>query len=188
VFFVKTPTESPSSRPKRRDLLFLFCPSTLTAPNKSHRPPLCHPERTRISYLTALPAATYAALRKESRMTSTEATAFDRKSGGAEGPAVRPGSRTKVSVPLVLPQNRHPERSASLIDRVTQRLWRGVEGPRRCLSYACCTELFNTKPAPGFPWSREPRTCRHLAMSPGYIYGGDPVTGPRWSKNLEQHA
>jgi hypothetical protein len=26
----------------------------------------------------------------------------------AEGPAVRPGSRTKVSVPLVLPQNRHP--------------------------------------------------------------------------------
>jgi hypothetical protein len=39
----------------------------------------------------------------------------------AEGPAVRPGSRTKVSVPLVLPQNRHPECSASPIDRVTQR-------------------------------------------------------------------
>src|ERR1700728_319483 len=81
-------------------------------PNKSHRPPLCHPERTRISYFTALPAATYAALRKESRMKSAEATVFDRKSGAAEGPAVRPGSRTKVSVPLVLPQNRHPERSA----------------------------------------------------------------------------
>src|SRR5277367_3373000 len=31
-----------------------------------------------------------------------------------------------------LPQNRHPERSASQIDCVTQRLWRGVEGPRRC--------------------------------------------------------
>jgi hypothetical protein len=46
-----------------------------------------------------------------------------------EGPAVRPGSRTKVSVPLVLSQNRHPERSASPIDRVTQRLWRGVEEP-----------------------------------------------------------
>jgi hypothetical protein len=30
----------------------------------------------------------------------------------AEGSAVRPGSRTKVSVPLVPPQNRHPERSA----------------------------------------------------------------------------
>ena len=42
---------------------------------------------------------------------------------------MRPGSRTKVSVPLVLPQNRHPERSASQIDRVTQRLWRGVEEP-----------------------------------------------------------
>ena len=75
-----------------------FCPSDLTAPNKSHRPPLCHPERTRISYFTALSAATYAALHKESRMKSVEATVFDRKSGGAEGPAVRPGSRTKVSV------------------------------------------------------------------------------------------
>jgi hypothetical protein len=42
---------------------------------------------------------------------------------------VRPGSRTKVSVPLVLPQNRHPERSASQIGCVTQRLWRGVEEP-----------------------------------------------------------
>jgi hypothetical protein len=41
-------------------------------------------------------------------MKSTEATVFDRKSGEAEGPAVRPGSRTKVSVPLVLPQTRHP--------------------------------------------------------------------------------
>ena len=41
---------------------------------------------------------------------------------------MRPGSRTKVSVPLVLPQNRHPERSASQIDRVPQRLGRGVEG------------------------------------------------------------
>src|ERR1700743_13741 len=53
-------------------------------------------DRTRISYLTDLPAATRAALRKESRMKSTEATAFDRKSGGGEGSAVRPGSRTKV--------------------------------------------------------------------------------------------
>jgi hypothetical protein len=61
-------------------------------------------ERNRISYLTALPAATYAALRKESRMKSTEATAFDRKSGGGEGSAVRPGSQTKVWVLLVLTQ------------------------------------------------------------------------------------
>jgi hypothetical protein len=37
-----------------------------------------------------------------------------------EGPA--------VSVP-VLPQTRHPERSAAPIDRVTQRLGRGVEEP-----------------------------------------------------------
>ena len=59
--------------------LFLFCPSNLTAPNKSHNPPL------------VIPSA-------------------------AEGPAVRPGSRTKVPVLLVLPQNRHPGQSASQID------------------------------------------------------------------------
>src|ERR1700734_3644682 len=62
-----------------------------------HHPPLCHPEeRTRISYIAALPAATCATLRKESRKKSTEATVVDRKSGGAEGPAVRPGSLTKL--------------------------------------------------------------------------------------------
>src|ERR1700749_2395264 len=32
-------------------------------------------------------------------------------------------------------QNRHPERSASRICRVTRRLWRGVEGPRRRFIY-----------------------------------------------------
>jgi hypothetical protein len=42
-----------------------------------------------------------------------------------------------------LPQNRHPERSASQIDRVTEHLWRGVEGPRRCLSYPCRSDLFD---------------------------------------------
>ena len=26
---------------------------------------------------------------------------------------------------------------------MTQRLWRGVEGPRRCLIYPCCSELFD---------------------------------------------
>jgi hypothetical protein len=91
-------------------------------------------------------------------MKFTEATVFDRKSGAAEGSAVRPGSRTKVSVPLVLPQNRHPacpglpwERSASQIDRVTRRLWRGVEGPRQCLSYPCCSELLTHQPPLCYP-------------------------------------
>jgi hypothetical protein len=54
-----------------------------------------------------------------------------------------PCSRSKVSVLLVLPQTRHPERSASWIYNVTQGLWRGVEGPRRCLICPCCSELFN---------------------------------------------
>jgi hypothetical protein len=42
---------------------------------------------------------------------------------------VRPGSRTKLSVPLVPPTESSSLRSASLIDCVTQRLWRGVEEP-----------------------------------------------------------
>jgi hypothetical protein len=97
------------------DLLLLFYPSDLTAPNRSNHPPL------------VIPSA-------------------------AEGPAVRPGSRTKFSILLVLPQNRHPERSASQSYRVIQRLWRGVEGPRRCLSYPCCSELFNHRARSGRPF------------------------------------
>jgi hypothetical protein len=60
------------------------------------------------------------------------------------------------------PQNRHPERSASQMDRVTQRLWRGVEGPRRrlfthaarsfLLLYARCQQALGSRP-------RE-KTCR----------------------------
>jgi hypothetical protein len=73
----------------------------------------------------------------------------------AEGSGVRPGSHTKVSVPLVLPQTRHPERSASQIHRVMQRLWRGVEGPRRCRPCPCCSELFNHRsPTTGSVWSQ----------------------------------
>src|SRR3984885_13470514 len=89
-------------------------------------PSTCHPERTRISYFTALPAATYAALRKESRMKSTEATIFDRKSGGAEGPAVRPGSPPKDSVALLLPQNRHLDSDAGSCFQGTKRPYRFI--------------------------------------------------------------
>jgi hypothetical protein len=43
---------------------------------------------------------------------------------------VRPGSRTQASVPLVPPQNRHPERSASRIYRLTQHFWRESKDPK----------------------------------------------------------
>jgi hypothetical protein len=66
---------------------------------------------------------------------------------------VCPGSRAKISALLVLPQNRHPERSASQIDRGTQRLWRGVEGPRRCLSSPI---LFGAFQPPNLHDLREP--------------------------------
>jgi hypothetical protein len=110
----------------------------------------------------------------------------------AEGPAVRPGFLTKVSVPLVLPQNRHPERSALQLDRVTQRLWRGVEGPRRCLVSPMLFGAFQPPsahragPASGFfsgqiGTTLVQRPCRGLGME------DDPVVGPRWSKSSEQH-
>jgi len=41
------------------------------------------PERTRISYISAQPNATYAAFRRESRMKLANATNLDRKSGVA---------------------------------------------------------------------------------------------------------
>jgi hypothetical protein len=108
------------SAAKWRDLLFLFCPSNLTASNKSHHPPLVIPTR--------IPATKH---RTGPRVKCINATNLNRNPGERrEGSALCPGSRTEVSVPLVLPQNRHPERSASQIHRLTQRLWRGVEGPR----------------------------------------------------------
>jgi hypothetical protein len=58
--------------------------------------PFCHPacpgvpwERTRISYFAALTGATYVVLLKENHMQLFEAATLDRKSGEAEGSAVR---------------------------------------------------------------------------------------------------
>src|SRR5580658_6514558 len=99
-------------------------------------------------------------------MKSTEVTVFDRKSGGAEGSAVRPGSRTKVSVPLVPPQNRHPERSASPIDLVTQRLWRAVEGPRRRVFYPMLLGAFRL-PKPDKRNCCDTHLMENLAGPPG---------------------
>ena len=62
----------------------------------SQRPsPFCHPERTRISYFTALTGATYVVLLKENHMQLFEAATLDRKSGEAEGPAVRLNPKQK---------------------------------------------------------------------------------------------
>jgi hypothetical protein len=54
----------------------------------NHYPFLCHPERTRISYRTALTSATYVVLFEENHMQLTEAATLNRKPGEAEGSAV----------------------------------------------------------------------------------------------------
>ena len=51
--------------------------------------PFCHPERTRISYFTALTGATYVVLLKENHIKLFEAATFDRKSRETVGSAVR---------------------------------------------------------------------------------------------------
>jgi ABC-type uncharacterized transport system permease subunit len=69
----------------------------------SNRGPfLCHPERTRISYFTALTSATFVVLPKENHMQLTEATTLDRKSGEAEGSAVPRALRGNVFLQSVI--------------------------------------------------------------------------------------
>jgi hypothetical protein len=63
-------------------------------PNENH-PPLCHPERTRVSYFTALTGAIYMVLRKENHMHLTGAATLDRKSGGADGICSFPQPQTE---------------------------------------------------------------------------------------------
>ena len=72
----------------------LFGP--VTTVHKTAPFPFCHPERTRISYFTALAGATDVVLSKENHTRLTEATTLDRESGEAdlsrragEGSAVR---------------------------------------------------------------------------------------------------
>jgi hypothetical protein len=91
-----------------------------------------------------------------------------------------------------LPQNRHPERSASQIDRVTQRLWRGVEGPRRAYFTHAVRSFSTTEPHRAGPqrlaareeaqphWqdrSRVQRPCAEFGMEDDYSAEKDvPVT------------
>ena len=76
--------------------------------------PFCHPERTRISYFTTLTGATYVGLLKENHMELFEAATLDRKSGEAEGSAVRHSGAPHLPFYNHTPL-RHPERSASQI-------------------------------------------------------------------------
>ena len=81
------------------------------------------------------------------------------------------------------PQKRHPERSASQIYRVTQRLMarsrracpersrRNPEGAyftHAALGFST-TEAALGRPATVFPWGRD-KECWHLAMAGGSIY------------------
>src|SRR5580698_6688708 len=50
--------------------------------------------------------------------------------------------------PPKLTQNRHPERSATQTCRLTQRVWRGVEGPRRCYLPNATRTVFTKEVSP----------------------------------------
>jgi hypothetical protein len=59
---------------------------------------------------------------------------------------LRPTNPNLRIVFVKLPQTRHPERSASQFDRVTQRLWRGAEGPRGCSLTHAVRSFSTTEP------------------------------------------
>src|ERR1700722_7749506 len=54
------------------------------------------------------------------------------------------------------PQRRHPERSAAQIYRITDSLWRGVEGPRRCL----CADVLPSFPATNYRRNQKSHNLR----------------------------
>ena len=67
-----------------------------------------------------------------------------------------------------LPQNRHPERSASQIDCVTQCLWRGVEEPVLSVAEGTSALLISPMPFGAFQPPRPHRADRRgLSLSPG---------------------
>jgi hypothetical protein len=104
---------------------------------------------------------------------------------------VRPGSRTKVSVPLVLPQTRHPERSALTdLSRDTALVARSRRNPGgACLTHAA--RSFSTaEAAPGgfFPWAWKMITLHERCTRDHPVrIAADPVVGLQWSKSSEQH-
>src|SRR5580658_1877058 len=108
---VSSPTESSSrlSRPAvepeqsvAEGPAVSFYPSDLTAPDRSHRPPPCHPERSR--GICGAPRLPHKVLHSVSSPTESSSClprlAVGPEQSVVEGPA--------VSL-LLLPQNRHPE-------------------------------------------------------------------------------
>ena len=57
------------------------------------------------------------------------------------------------------------------MDPITQRLWRGVEGPRECLIDPCCSELFNHRARHGFhPGAESQELASILLLSGACIF------------------
>jgi hypothetical protein len=65
---------------------------------------ICHPDRSAAQWRDLLFLSVHPIWRLLIKVTALPFVI----PSAAEGSAVRPGPRTKVSVPLVLPQNRHP--------------------------------------------------------------------------------
>jgi hypothetical protein len=79
------------------------------------------------------------------------------------------------------------------MDRVTQRLWRGVEEPRRGLIDTCCSELSDHRAWLAscyvrrlHPHSRQPYRHAYRTRDHPVRIAADPVVGLRWLKSSEQ--
>jgi hypothetical protein len=102
-------------------------PSNCPIPSQlSFSSPFCHPERTRVSYITALNSATYVVLPKENHMQLTEVATLDRKSGEAEGSAVRhSGAPYLQFYNSKLPRKSRPPDRTDLSRLAVEAEWRG---------------------------------------------------------------
>jgi hypothetical protein len=135
----------------RRGPAVSFCPSNLTAPNKSHRPSLCHPDSD--SCYVALDRAACAPFRKERRMKCINATNLNRNPGertrisyftalpAATYAALRKESRMKSTEATVFDRKSGAAERLSVLSSVCGLVWlwkrrgRGPLGKRGCVSH-----------------------------------------------------
>ena len=150
-----------------------------------------HPSESKAT--TEKAAATY-----PSRNTETEkhaaATHPTESKATTESASWRGGYEHEIGDFPQLPQKRHPERSASRIYRVTQRLWARSRRTSRMLILALLLRAFQPpkpasrgEPPRSFPRGREQEPLHLAVFRRLHLRCANPVLWLRCSKRYQQH-